>query len=265
MEFSELFVLTCFSFLRSASNLRDNSHFDCSQFSDTSGMMNRCLPLDSAGVPLPNLALAPAGELDGTSAIGYSMEDMLQEWPYHNSLTNDGNFAADLFLLIDLRLLEREDLYLYTDFAPLMAKDALASQELQRAGVPQNASVMNTGLPLEWMSNFNVQFSPTLTIHLDGSERLEYAFETQGSSIVTQRQVERDWLNLLNVSSTSERSRLINLRAQPNITLLMSTVSYIPSFDLRVVREVQTYTLGSFFADLGQKLAQRSRELHWRR
>jgi hypothetical protein len=220
-------------------------------------MVTSCLPLDPSGVPLPILAQAPADERNGASGSRYSFADMLQQWPYHFSRMDGGALAIDVLLLSDVATEDGAGF----EWTPLMAPDALALQEQRSAGVPNAGDRLGTGINLEYMRTYKLQLSAKLTIHLDGSETLQYSFENSGYSATSPVQVERGWSNLLNVSSPAERSRLIELRARSNVTLLMTTLSYIPAFDVRVVREVQTYTVSTFIAELGQAASIAAREL----
>jgi hypothetical protein len=98
------------------------------------------------------------------------------------------------------------------------------------------------------------QLSASRHVFLNDRETLSYSYVPLGCESVTQAQNELYFQKLLKYTTdTGEQQRLIELKANPNITYVYMAVEVHPSsLQVQLVREVQTSTLGSFVADLGQ-------------
>src|SRR5690242_8597771 len=90
----------------------------------------QCLPTNAAGQPLPLLADAPPGELDGASAAHLSD---FSAWTHHFNSTVDafGSLFFSVFLLVDTRQLDYTPVIALQHMTP---QQALAAQQLAADG-----------------------------------------------------------------------------------------------------------------------------------
>jgi hypothetical protein len=214
-----------------------------------------CFPADSSGEPLLGPVQAPAGEKDGSTANDFTLAE-LQQWPQQFRADGAEALSFDVFRFVDLEQLATGELFVNPAVQVFSAslQQALMVQEKYPQDLSNALDVFSVAALLDYDKRCILQLSASRHVALGGQETMTYSYVPLGCQSIPPAQNGWYFQKLLNSTTDAlERQRLLEFDANPNMTFLHAQVEmHPPSLQIELVREVQTYTLDSFVADLGQ-------------